>query len=394
MPEILKIINENKCYGCGGCANSCVHGAISMVVNSCGFLVPRIDTTKCVDCQICDQKCPSIEKNLKTIRNDDYKQKVYSVRLKDFEIRKKSSSGGLFTAISDYILEVKGCVAGVVWNSDFSVKHCIATDSLQRDRMRQSKYLQSNTENCFKDIKKKLRAGKKVLFTGTPCQNAALKLYLKGTDTNNLVLCDVLCGGNVSPKFFSAYLNYIETKKKDQVESVCFRTKKIGWKQHHICVQLKHSVYEGARKDKEPFFDLYLKKYTISPSCFSCGFASTERITDITIGDFWGIEKVDPKIDDDMGISFLSVNSLKGEQLLKKIEHSLWLEERNIDIAIPRQINLQHAPNKPIQYEKFWSDYKLKGGEYVLKHYTVFGTKNGLMNKIKKTIRKLKARGV
>lgn len=388
MPEIVSIIESKRCYGCEACYNTCGINAISMQKGKDGFLYPVVDISKCVECGKCSQNCPAILKNVEKITENKYQSKVYSARINDLEIRKISSSGGIFTAISDEILNKKGCVVGVVWNEDFSVKHIITVEKSLRNEMRQSKYIQSTMEDCYKLIKEKLAKGQTVLFTGTPCQNAGLKLYLSDLNTKNLVLCDVLCGGNVSPGFFRDYLKYIEKKKADIVTKVCFRTKALGWKQHHIRINLENSIYQGARRDNEPFFHLYLKKYIIRESCFSCNYASINRVTDITLGDFWGIDKVDPQVDDDIGISYISVNTEKGETLLNEIADKITMEERGQDLAIQRQINLKRAPEKPKKYDLFWKEYKRFGAEYVLKKYTVFGVKNKIRFKLKKLLQK------
>ena len=388
MPEIISIIDNKQCYGCEACYNTCQFNAITMKKVEDGFRYPVVDKDKCIECVGCSKNCPAIPGNMSVIKDNKYKQRVYSVRLKDTGVRKISSSGGAFTAISDKVLEQHGCVVGVVWNNDFSVKHIIATELYQRDMMRQSKYIQSEIGSCYKLIKEKIKNEQLVLFTGTPCQNAGLKLYLGNMDLSKLILCDVLCGGNVSPVFFKDYLKYIEKKQKDKVTDICFRTKIIGWKQHHILINLKKTIYQGARRDNEPFFYLYLKKYIIRKSCFSCSFASIDRITDITLGDFWGIDQVEPEIDDDLGISFVSVNTQKGQDFISSVTDKIMMEEREINLAIPRQINLRKAAEKPEKYELFWEEYKKFGSEYILKKYTTFGMKNKIRCLMKKFFEK------
>ena len=191
----------------------------------------------------------------------------------------------------------------------------------------------------------------------------------------------------MSPGLFKDYISYIEKIKRDQAVSVCFRTKKYGWKEHHICVKLKNKVYEGARSENEPFFSLYLGKYSIRDSCFSCGFASDERITDITMGDFWGIDKIEPEIDDDIGISLAIVNTDKGTRLMEGIAPQIYAEERNIDMAVPRQINLRSAPVPPKKRDLFWDEYANRGGFCVLRRYTKFGLAKRIRFKCVKALR-------
>ena len=356
--------------------------------NGQGFMYPILEQSKCKNCNSCYKVCPAVDDNLNKIRGAVKIGDVYSARNVDSEIRRKSSSGGVFYALSEYVLQNNGYVCGVVWNNDFTVRHILSNMRIDRDAMIQSKYIQSDMNSCYKDVKKKLEDGRSVLFTGTPCQCAALKIFLRNVKTDNLVLCDVLCGGNVSPGFFKSYLNYIEKCKNDKTQGVCFRTKKLGWKQHHIRVTLNHSIYEGARRDNEPFFSLYLAKNIIRVSCFECAFASKERITDITLGDFWGI--VDKSIDDDIGISFIEVNTNKGAEILKNISDQLLTERRDINLAASKQINLRTAPIKPKNYDEFWNCYVRNGGEYTLKKYSVFGLRKRIKMKLLKIAKVIK----
>lgn len=386
--KLETIINSTKCYGCGACVCSCNFGALKMGSNGQGFMYPILEQSKCKNCNSCYKVCPAVDDNLNKIRGAVKIGDVYSARNVDSEIRRKSSSGGVFYALSEYVLQNNGYVCGVVWNNDFTVRHILSNMRIDRDAMIQSKYIQSDMNSCYKDVKKKLEDGRSVLFTGTPCQCAALKIFLRNVKTDNLVLCDVLCGGNVSPGFFKSYLNYIEKCKNDKTQGVCFRTKKLGWKQHHIRVTLNHSIYEGARRDNEPFFSLYLAKNIIRVSCFECAFASKERITDITLGDFWGI--VDKSIDDDIGISFIEVNTNKGAEILKNISDQLLTERRDINLAASKQINLRTAPIKPKNYDEFWNCYVRNGGEYTLKKYSVFGLRKRIKMKLLKIAKVIK----
>ena len=371
------------CYGCAACLNVCKFDAINMKTDTKGFSYPSIDFEKCNDCKKCYLVCPSNNKSIASLLSSK-PLSVLSVRIKDDSIRGISSSGGLFTAISDYILSKGGVVYGAVWRDALSVVH-IRTDTKDgRNKMRQSKYIQSEIGLCFRDIKTDLKNGGMVLFTGTPCQVAGLRLFLGDSNTDNLVLCDLLCGGNTSPGLFKDYITFIENQMKDKAVSVCFRTKKLGWHKYHMRVDMTTKVYEGARKDGEPFFSLFLTKYSLRESCFSSKFASVKRISDITMGDFWGVDKIDPDIDDDKGISLAIINTSKGATIISAIKDKIYFEERNIEAAIPRQRNLRNAPVPPPNREAFWNDYFTRGADYVLKKYTTFG----LRMRLKRTIGK------
>lgn len=386
--KIEQIIESQKCYGCGACVSTCALKALHMRTNEKGFAYPQIDFNKCVCCNNCFSVCPAVSEHVTRIKHSVKINNVYSARIKDDGIRMKSSSGGMFYVLSNYILENGGYVCGVVWNHDFSVKHVCSNYANDRDAMMRSKYIQSDMSMTFSEVRQHLLDGKMVLFTGTPCQCAALQLFLDGISTEKLFVMDVLCGGNVSPGFFKGYIWYIEKLKKDKACSACFRTKKLGWKQHHIEILLEHSIYEGARRDDEPFFSLYLGKQIIRDSCFSCGFATPERVSDITVGDFWGLN--DPSVDDDKGISFVMLNTPKGESLFNQITGNINAEKRKIEIAIARQINFRSAPLRPSNRDSFWNDWKQKGVAYTLRKYTVFGKRNYIKRKIIRILRKIK----
>ena len=318
--KLETIINSTKCYGCGACACSCNFGALKMGSNGQGFMYPILEQSKCKNCNSCYKVCPAVDDNLNKIRGAVKIGDVYSARNVDSEIRRKSSSGGVFYALSEYVLQNNGYVCGVVWNNDFTVRHILSNMRIDRDAMIQSKYIQSDMNSCYKDV-----------------------------------------------------------NKNDKTQGVCFRTKKLGWKQHHIRVTLNHSIYEGARRDNEPFFSLYLAKNIIRVSCFECAFASKERITDITLGDFWGI--VDKSIE---------VNTNKGAEILKNISDQLLTERRDINLAASKQINLRTAPIKPKNYDEFWNCYVRNGGEYTLKKYSVFGLRKRIKMKLLKIAKVIK----
>lgn len=386
--DIENIIESKKCLGCGACANMCNLDALHMRIDEKGFVYPRVDNNKCIHCNNCFLVCPAVSEHVMRVKHDVKNNNVYSARIKDDEIRRKSSSGGMFYVLSNYILSNGGYVCGVVWNDDFSVKHICSNCVSDRDAMMLSKYIQSDTSSTYSEVRQHLLDGDLVLFTGTPCQCAALQLFLNHINTEKLFVMDVLCGGNVSPGFFKEYIKYIENLKKDKAKSVCFRTKKLGWKQHHLKVELEHSVYEGARRDDEPFFSLYLGKQIIRDSCFSCGFATIERVSDITVGDFWGLN--DPIIDDDRGISLVMLNTKKGKYIFDKISEQINFELRNIEIAVARQINLRSAPLKPSNRECFWNDWRHCGAEYALRKYTVFGRRNYIKRKMIRFLRQVR----
>lgn len=323
------VIEKKKCTGCMACKDICPKNAITMIEDENGFKYPNIDEEKCIKCGLCEKVCPVINK----LNENKYKIKVYACKNKDRQIRLKSSSGGVFSLLAKYIIMNRGVVFGARFNQNLEVIHDYIEKKEDIELFRGSKYVQSNIEGNYKKAKEMLDKKRKVLFTGTPCQIEGLLGYL-GKNYENLYTQDIICHGVPSPKVWKKYINYKKDKKGEYPTNVNFRRKDIlGWSNYQI--NYKYSdCEENIHHDEDPYIKIYLKNLDLRDSCYSCKFKKTSRKSDITIADFWGIDNVGSKLNDEMGISALLINSEKGEYIFNKIKDDLEYEEANIEDII------------------------------------------------------------
>jgi coenzyme F420-reducing hydrogenase beta subunit len=228
---MIEIKTKEDCCGCTACFSVCGKNAISMFPDDLGFLYPKVDMQKCINCGLCEKVCAF---NAFYSKRDNFETPlVYAVRHKKMKEIETSRSGAMFIALSDWILKNNGVVYGVGYTDHFHVVHKRATTKEERDEFKGSKYVQSDINTVFRQVKADLKNGLKVLFSGTPCQTSGLRTSLLNTNTTNLYLCDIVCHGVPSPYFWRDYLAYIEKKQKDTVIKVDFRNKsKLGWTAH------------------------------------------------------------------------------------------------------------------------------------------------------------------
>ncbi len=378
-------VDKLKCNGCHACFSICSKKSISMVADDEGFLYPQIDKETCSDCALCQQVCP-INKQL--LPKEDLSV-AYAVKNMDLDVRKNSSSGGVFTAIAEYVIDQGGVVFGVAFNENFEVIHVGVDKKEELYKLRGSKYVQSKIGKTYEQAKELLVAGKLVLFTGTPCQIGGLKAYLK-KDYTNLYTQDLICHGAPSPKVWKTYLSFLEKKYNSKIKDVQFRCKEKSWKNYSIRL-----IFENGLVVLEPFSQniymrAFLKNLLIRPSCYNCSFKGIERVSDLTLGDFWGIENVDPKMDDDKGTSLLIIHTHKGQQLLEKVANKLVLSKTNLDEAIKENPSAIKSSLRNQNREKFLGQIKDSNFEKILNRYTQqnFFKKN--INRAKRLIKKLK----
>jgi coenzyme F420-reducing hydrogenase beta subunit len=379
--------NSEKCCGCTACKNVCPRRAIFMESDEKGFLYPHIDPMLCVECGLCRKVCPfsydfSTELNLP-------QPGVYAVKHKSDQVRMQSSSGGMFTAVSHYVLEQGGTVYGAAFNADFSVSHQRAESAQQSDLFRGSKYIQSDLVDTFQDVKTDLKNGRYVLFSGTPCQTAGLYSYLKNSlvDMENLILCDLVCHGVPSPEIFQQYLKYIKKKYVSDITSMTFRYKPIGWKAQAIDIEFENKANYISPVTADIFYQLFLRNIILRDSCYKCPFANLRRPSDLTLGDFWGIENCMPDFEDSKGISIVLVNTEKGKRIFSAVSDSLNCRPVNtLDYIQP---NLRHPSIPSSKREAFWEDYQNHGFGYVARKYADAGLKGRVKNIVKEVLNRL-----
>ncbi len=357
---MIKIDNPKDCCGCTACASICAHDAISMEPDALGFLYPKVDASKCVDCGLCEKVCQF---------NDNYDRSLnlseplaYAARHKDINEVMKSRSGAAFAAISDYILEQGGVVYGVGYKDHFRVAHKRATTKEERDEFRGSKYVQSDLTGIFRQVKEDLKMGLVVLFSGTPCQTSGLNAYVGKKLRQNLILVDIVCHGVPGPNLWRDYLSFLEKKNGEKIAVVNFRDKELfGWNAHHESFEFVNG------KGKRTFPYLFYKTIMFRHSCGVCHFTNFHRPSDITLADFWGWEKNVPCMNEDnKGINLVLINTEQGRDFFKLVQHQLNTQNLLLDNCI--QPNLFHPTVMHPKRMDFELDYKEKGFKYVYNH--------------------------
>lgn len=324
----LRILQINDyCTGCGACVSQCPKKALNLEYNTEGFYYPKINNDLCINCKLCEKVCHVLNYSV----NDDIiskNYKAYMVKAKSKEILYKSSSGGLFSLLSEYILSNNGVVYGAKYNySQERLEHC-STDNCDINELRKSKYIESFSGNIFYDVKKQLSNNRKVLFCGTPCQIEGLYLYLKKNKVvmNNIILVRFICHGVPSNKFFTEYKHWIENKVKSKIVRLDFRPKTRGWRNSNLLLEFKNGSIIDEPHNYNYYYYYFQKNYLLRKSCYKCKRINKE-IGDITIGDFWGIYKYDPQNNDQEGITLALTHTGKGNDIIKKVSTNCSLEE-------------------------------------------------------------------
>ena len=311
MTKTLAYINGGKiCFGCGACVSACPNACITLKSDVEGFSYPAIDFSACVKCGACIRKCP-----VNAPAADNGEPEFFSVRHGDIAVRSASTTGGAFTALSDAVLARGGVVAGAVWTSGFKVMHVLAADACGRDAMRYSKYVQSDSSAIFKPVAEALNSGRRVLFSGTPCQVAAMYSFLGGRP-GGLFTVDFICHGVPSPQVLHGYLRYLEERHGSAVAAVRFRDQRLGCVPMRMGIDFADGSTYSADCDHDLYFRLFLSGIANRSCCARCPYTRVRRDSDLTIADNWRFKAFAPEWDDNTGVSALLVNTRKGRALL------------------------------------------------------------------------------
>ena len=333
--------NENICCGCRACVQVCPTNALLMKQNEEGFFYPILDETKCVNCHLCGKVCPEMNPPDRQVPLE-----VYAVQNKDKHILLRSSSGGVFRLLADYIIEAGGYVTGCVWNENNRPVLSVVKEKIDLESMQGSKYLSSSTENIFTKVKSLLNAGQKVLFIGSPCQCAGLLKFLR-KPYENLITLDFLCHGMPSQKVFDSFLAFLKEKYGEKIENFEFRDKSLrGWGLvESFNVKSKKTYTVGMSSSYLfGFLNGYFNRY----SCYSCEFRGKERVSDFTMSDYWGVDKYHNEFDIRLGVSALTVNTTKAQNILMNLSDRAILIPSRIEWIAEKNPSLLHKYDEEI----------------------------------------------
>lgn len=359
---MILVKNDEECCGCSACASVCPVSCITMQVDTEGFPYPKVDTARCIDCGKCERVCPFLND-----RDTVNPLNAYAARSVDDEVRLESSSGGVFTELCHPILAANGVVYGVAMDAD--CRSCSFTrveSEKELAPLRGSKYLQAESQGVWERVAEDLKAGRSVLFSGTPCQTNALYAYLGGAH-DGLTMVDFICHGVPSARLWAEHLALLEERKNAKVESVNFRCKEAEWKK--LSLQKKRGgLVSFELFDKSPFSRMFLRDYCLRPSCYACK-AKLSRSADITIADFWGVESVAPDMADELGCSLVIIRTKRGTNALEEISGRLKTLEVPYEEAVRGNPSVRNSAARSLERELFFDDLDELGYERVARKY-------------------------
>lgn len=319
MSRYLNIVRSDLCTGCGACSAICPKGCITMSEDRNGFKIPMVGDA-CVHCGLCEKVCPVLNSDCgDTVLTPI---KILATKNKDISIVAQSSSGGIFSALAEYILGNNGVVYGVALTSTLAAEHLRIEKRDDIGKLQGSKYLHSDAAKAYPDVLEDLTTGKEVLFSGTPCQVAALRHYLR-KDFPTLLCVEVVCHGVPTNKAFKEYVKWLEHRYNTKVIAVNFRDKSKGWNDNCVSFEFCNGKTFRQRSIDNLYLQGYVNNLFVRDSCMDCRFKGFKSKADITLGDMWGIESIIPEYDVANGVSMVSINSSVGELAFQKIKDKL-----------------------------------------------------------------------
>lgn len=384
---MINIQEKYNCCGCSACVQVCPKQCISMFADNEGFLYPQVDSAICIDCGLCEKVCPVINQN-----EPREPLAVYAAKNTNEEVRLKSSSGGIFTLLAEQVISEGGVVFGARFNESWEVVHDYTETVEGLEPFRGSKYVQSVIGDNFNKTKQFLADGRKVLFSGTPCQIAGLKKFLR-KEYENLLTVEVVCHGVPSPMVWRDYLGYKRAKRaagKNTVSSslnelpvitgISFRDKTHGWKKYGFKISYAASKVAGnsvlksadhANSEITPFnedlfMNGFLKNLYLRPSCYHCIARQGKSGADISIADYWGVQSIHPEMDDDRGIGLILINTQAGAYNFENIRNKINYAISDYNIAITYNPCIVKSVVEPKYRDEFWRLYVQKRIEAIL----------------------------
>lgn len=369
-----KVLDDyTECCGCNACVQICPAKAITLLPDKYGFLYPEVNTTLCVDCGKCRGVCPSLHREAVTVSPI-----VLSAYANDEEKRNSGSSGGIFGLLAENVISHGGYVYGAAFDDNLKLRHIEVSELHQLPKILKSKYLQSSIGNAYLSVRRRLKDGKTVLFCGTPCQCQALNNFIDAGMKTNLILVDFICHGVPSQEMFDLSIRSWENRHHKKVKAFKFRHKEVTDKTeaglHHwqLCTR-DDVVYEG-RYVSFPYYYTYLQYMSFRPSCYKCKYAVVDRCTDMTLGDFWGLDKIEGlnMLDFNHGYSMLIVNGNKGKELLNGLDIST--KQYSLDVAVKHNFAYTNPTVQKDISKEFFRDYEKFSWEDLEKKYMIVKT--------------------
>ena len=370
---MITINDKEKCCGCESCKQICPTKCIQMRSDKEGFLYPQIDESKCISCGLCDKTCP--EKLQKEELVGTYETKAYGGKHIDNELLKESSSGGAFSLFANHILKHGGIVFGCTLDKEMHARHVGVENISELGKLRGSKYLQSEIGETYVEVKKAVEEGRKVLFVGTPCQTAGLYSFIGKKKYDNLWMMDFICHGVPSPKIFEEYVRAEETRNKGKIISYRFRNKDHGWSQTGLQLGTWSKFSNGKEVRRypalrDPYMNGFLADLYLRPSCYNCNFKQiAKEYADITIGDFWGVNKIAKELNDNKGTSLILIHSEKGNALWRRVNSQFIFKEIDCNAVIKYNPPIINSSKRNARRDLFFQNYYVKGYKYVMRRY-------------------------
>ncbi len=381
--NVINLINKNDCSGCGACVCVCPKKCLLLKRDSEGFLYPHIENKGCVNCKRCLSVCPAESKP----KTGGYIRRVFIAQHKDESVRRESTSGGAFTAIAEYIIKNGGIVFGAGMDKNFRVCHMPAYDIKQLSLFRNSKYSQSDLGDTFIKIKNYLDNGKKVLFSGTPCQVAGLKNFLP-CDNENLVTVDVVCRGIPSPLVFEKYIEY-QKSKLGEFDKVLFRDKYSGYTHTAMSLYRDNVCLYHNGLEYDPMLKLFYQAMICRPVCSNCRFKEIKRCSDFTLWDCFSAAKINRDFDDNKGTTFVMLHSKKAEMIFEKIQDNIRACECETEKICSFSTEMfKSVPTNP-ERQKFFKDVNLMQPEELFNKWAPVTLKVRLNKFLRNTLAKL-----
>ena len=387
-------IPVQNCSSCAACANVCARNAVSMQLDAEGFYRPVIDAEKCVQCGACERICPW-NKSVENPNVADVSPKTVAAYAKEESIRLQSSSGGIFTVLAERILDDGGVVVGVAQTAPTRFGHIVVDNKADLAKLRGSKYVQADVGLVYREVRSLLKAGRKVLFSGTPCQVAGLYAVLGNTASADLFTVDIVCHGTPSVKVFEKYVRELEKEKSALVASSRFRDKRMGWRLFSMTSSLNtisgdcFQFSKTLREDK--FMRVFLQNICLNLSCVDCRYGKLPRVADITLGDYWNIAKVHPQMDDNKGTSVVLLNTTPGSMLFESVADKIFQCDSKIEYAIAGNPCIVRSSTPHPKHAEFFANLDKYFLDQLIKMYCPFPSRiERFYGRVRRMLSKLK----